>query len=494
MLLYIIPFVLLLVVAIVLKKRESSNNDAGTGKTNKATNKKTAKKNVAKTARSSQRQSTEVVETPVVAQEKFVEISSDLKQKIENLIKEKNYSAAEAQINLALNQDNRQHSLYLYLLDIHLAQKDDFAVNQLIQFIGSLGLEDILKQAEEKRALVSTQKIDAIEFEPSTTPVIPATAAPIEKSPVSSDAFDSLVDVKTQTNNSFDLLQNEYSPSTKTEATPSLDLDFTAPSETPTTPVPDLDFAPSPAPTTLDFTPSPAPAIEVAQPTEASTEVADLDFTLAPVEKKDSTEQSTAHEALDFSFGLDTTTPSIPEPVTENTVTTDSAPLEFSFDLSPQTTETTPTPVAEASPQTPDHSPTEMLTEFKMDFDTPTQEAPSVEPSSPTLEFKLDNTDLEDKPNFSFDAAEPSPVELAPQTIETLHTTDTLSFSTDDPLTQAFPELLEINELALNLDLAEQYIDLGAYASAREILSQNADQFSPAQREQSQSLLNRIAS
>lgn len=491
MLLYIIPFVLLLVVAIVLKKRESSNNDAGTGKTNKATNKKTAKKNVAKTARSSQRQSTEVVETPVVAQEKFVEISSDLKQKIENLIKEKNYSAAEAQINLALNQDNRQHSLYLYLLDIHLAQKDDFAVNQLIQFIGSLGLDDILKQAEEKRALVSTQKIDAIEFEPSTTPVIPVTAAPIEKSPVSSDAFDSLVDVKTQTNNSFDLLQNEYSPSTKTEATPSLDLDFTAPSETPTTPVPDLDFAPSPAPTTLDFTPSSAPTIEVAQPTEASTEVADLDFTLAPVEKKDSAEQSTAHEALDFSFGLDTTTPSTPEPVTENTVTTDSAPLEFSFDLSPQTT---PTPVAEASPQTPDHSPTEMLTEFKMDFDAPTQEAPSVEASSPTLEFKLDNTDLEDKPNFSFDAAEPSPVELAPQTIETLHTTDTLSFSTDDPLTQAFPELLEVNELALNLDLAEQYIDLGAYASAREILSQNADQFSPAQREQSQSLLNRIAS
>ncbi|MDM1763998.1 MULTISPECIES: FimV/HubP family polar landmark protein [unclassified Acinetobacter] len=463
MLLYIIPFVLLLVVAIVLKKRESSNNDAGTGKTNKATNKKTAKKNVAKTARSSQRQSTEVVETPVVAQEKFVEISSDLKQKIENLIKEKNYSAAEAQINLALNQDNRQHSLYLYLLDIHLAQKDDFAVNQLIQFIGSLGLEDILKQAEEKRALVSTQKIDAIEFEPSTTPVIPVTAAPIEKSPVSSDAFDSLVDVKTQTNNSFDLLQNEYSPSTKTEA----------------------------APTTLDFTPSSAPTIEVAQPTEVSTEVADLDFTLAPVEKKDSAEQSTAHEALDFSFGLDTTTPSTPEPVTENTVTTDSTPLEFSFDLSPQTT---PTPVAEASPQTPDRSPTEMLTEFKMDFDAPTQEAPSVEASSPTLEFKLDHTNLEDKPSFSFDAAEPSPVELAPQTIETLHTTDTLSFSTDDPLTQAFPELLEVNELALNLDLAEQYIDLGAYASAREILSQNADQFSPTQREQSQSLLNRIAS
>ncbi len=89
-------------------KPESSKNQAGTGKKNKATNKKTAKKNVAKTARSSQRQSTEVVETPVVAQETFVEISSDLKQKIENLIKEKNYSAAEAQINLALNQDNRQ--------------------------------------------------------------------------------------------------------------------------------------------------------------------------------------------------------------------------------------------------------------------------------------------------------------------------------------------------------------------------------------------------
>ena len=487
MLLYIIPFILLLVVAIVLKKRENSNKEVSSGKTNKTTNKKTAKKNVAKTARTSQHQTTEIVEESVVAQEKFVEISTELKQKIENLIKEKNYSTAEAQINLALNQDQRQHTLYLYLLDLHLAQKDDFAVNQLIQFINSLGLENILRQAEEKRALVTTQKTDAIEFESSTLPVVTPSTTPIAKNPVSADAFDSLVDVKTETNHSFDLLQNEYS-STRTKTETPTPLEFNTSNETSTTtPIPDLDFAPS-QPKSLE-TPT--------QPTETVTEVSDLDFTLAPLDKKDDTAPTATHEALDFSFGLDTNIPTAPAPATENNVATDAAPLEFSFDLSPQSTETTSAPVVEAEPQTPDDSTTENLTEFKMEFDTPAKEVTQQEiiSTAPTLEFKLDTLELEDQSSSAhLDESEQRPIEPAPQSLEALQTTDTLSFTAHDPLTLAFPELLKMNEIALNLDLAEQYIDLGAYASAREILNQNTEQFSPAQREQSQNLLNRIAS
>ncbi len=39
-----------------------------------------------------------------------------------------------------------------------------------------------------------------------------------------------------------------------------------------------------------------------------------------------------------------------------------------------------------------------------------------------------------------------------------------------DPLVQSFPQLNEVNEIHLNLELAEQYIQLGAFEAAREIL------------------------
>ena len=63
-----------------------------------------------------------------------------------------------------------------------------------------------------------------------------------------------------------------------------------------------------------------------------------------------------------------------------------------------------------------------------------------------------------------------------------------------DPLVQSFPALSEVSEIQLNLELAEQYIYLGAYESARLLLSQNEEEYSPEQRLTSQNLLNRIAS
>ena len=54
-------------------------------------------------------------------------LSAETRKKIEGLIQERNFFAAEAQINQALNRDNSQHELYLLLLDIHILQKDDFA-------------------------------------------------------------------------------------------------------------------------------------------------------------------------------------------------------------------------------------------------------------------------------------------------------------------------------------------------------------------------------
>ena len=64
----------------------------------------------------------------------------------------------------------------------------------------------------------------------------------------------------------------------------------------------------------------------------------------------------------------------------------------------------------------------------------------------------------------------------------------------NDPLVQSFPELVEVNEIELNLELAAQYIKLGAYDAAREILTEKEAEFSSAQRQQADQLLNQIAS
>ncbi|MFW1858533.1 hypothetical protein [Acinetobacter defluvii] len=471
MLLYIIPFILLLVVAIVLKKREASQQDNKANK--KVSNKKSAKKNVAKTARTSQRQQTQVVEEPVAIQETVIEVNKDLKQKIETLIKEKNYSAAEAQINLALNQDNRQHALYLDLLDIHIAQKDEFAVNQLIQHLHSLGLTEVAHQAEQKHAQFSTQEVEVIEFKSEAiTPV-----SDNKTSTVSTAAFDSLINPEQQaksTAHSFDLLQDEYTSTTKTETQESLKTNELAPQSV------DLEFSSS--------TSTEAPATPVQETSTA--EPAVLEFNLAELKQEPETPQS--HEALDFSFGLDTTVPTSPTAETEKNLSStqedNTAPLEFSFDAIAPVTE----PIVE-EPHT-----TETLTEFKLDLEAPvipTVPEPAVsEPNTtaPSVDFKLDSPTLDPQPSFSFDLSEPQTQDLA---FESQTDTPIVSNSTStDPLAQAFPALLTTNEIRLNLELAEQYIELGAYDAARQLLAQNQEGYSAEQKQHSENLLNRIAS
>ncbi len=63
-----------------------------------------------------------------------------------------------------------------------------------------------------------------------------------------------------------------------------------------------------------------------------------------------------------------------------------------------------------------------------------------------------------------------------------------------DPLVQSFPQLSEVNEIQLNLELAEQYIQLGAFEAARKILVEQEPNYSTEQRQQVEQLLSRIAS
>lgn len=439
MLLYVIPFILLLVVAIVLKKREDANKEnTSSNASAKNNNKKTAKKNVARTARSttSQRQ-TAVVKEEVIITQTAKPLNPELKANIEKLISNKNYSSAEAKINQALNQDNAQHELYLYLVDIHLAQKDELAVNQLVNHIRSLGLDEIVTQAEEKqKAAQAESPIESIAFEPtrSNTPETKTNHA----------AFDALIDHSATPDQANQVAEQQT-----------------------------LNNAP-------EFNTSGGRDSRENQNDSLKEQVQPLEFNLDSITQKDTT------PTADFSFEA-------PAPVEEKKAE-NIAPLEFSF-----TQTETATPVVNDQPVE------EISTEFKLDFAEPLVTPTVIEEEttvthSNELEFKFTpNEEVETQPTFSFDLDQKTEqVEVASPTLnfETTPTTTEIGATVDsnDPLVQSFPELAQTDEIQLDLDLAQQYIDLGAYASARELLSQNESQYTAEQRQLSQTLLNRIAS
>lgn len=424
MLLYVIPFVLLLVVAIVLKKREDANKENNSTSAKKANNKKTAKKNVARTARTTQRQHTNVVEDTVVLKQEAKPLSSDLKQSIEKLIHEKNYFSAEAKINQALNQDNSQHELYLYLLDVHLAQKDEFAVNQLINHIRSLGLNEIVEQAEARQKAAQVDKpIESIAYQ-STTPISQETK--------DTTAFDALIGNADVSSKPAPEVQHPVSDTLEFSALSTVET----PKDAPQAPVQSLEF-------TLE-TPNKEQTFEpVAAVEEAPAEtVAPLEFSFTPNQVESSVEKPTEiAPEFKLDFAEPTLTPVVEEPVLEELKPSH----EAEFKLTPSETETQPS--------------------FSFDLDQKTETIEQEVPVAPT---------------FNLDTSGPATVAI--------------SAEVNDPLVKSFPELAEVNEIQLNLDLAQQYIHLGAYASARELLTQDETAYTPQQRQQSQTLLNQIAS
>ena len=187
---------------------------------------------------------------------------------------------------------------------------------------------------------------------------------------------------------------------------------------------------------------------------------------------KEPTKSAEELKPLDFgSLSLEST-PAQPA----ETAAAEIQPLDFSFNLD---TAPTTTPEAEISPPAVDERP-----EFTFDFS-----------SESTAEA------AKDIPAFSFDTVSPSEAIVE----ETPAIKPNLSFSLDsnapantvdqsDPLVQSFPQLNEVNEIHLNLELAEQYIQLGAFEAAREILVEQEPNYSTEQRQQVEQLLSRIAS
>ena len=411
----IVLLVVVLVVAVVLKKRGDNQGNTASKKGASKTAKTAATKKVSRTTLAREEQE--------AAPQSTNPIPDSLRQKLEQQIQSGNYQTAEAQINQALKQDNTQHELYLFLLDIHLAQKDDFAVDQLIKHVHALKLEDIAKAAEAKhREYERNRQPDSIEFSPShfQQPHTPA-AIPVQNHTADFDAL-----VQTPAKQSFDDLQSEYSTPAEQE-----------------------------------------------KPVEQAPEVQPLDFNFS-FEQKESAEPSPVAEPvetkeqqqpLEFSFNLE---PSTTSPAVEETKTIESKP-ELNFDLSS---------LEVGSNQT--ESKSEDIPAPGLDF--------NFEPS----ENKLETPPAAEKTEFTFDVTE-TVTQTEPKTafIEPVPQTPATG---NDPLAQSFPDLQQLDEAQLNLELAEQYIELGAYESARELLKNSQALLNAEQQQRSEKLLNKIAS
>ncbi|MFX2141962.1 hypothetical protein [Acinetobacter baumannii] len=327
--LYVIPFIILLVVAVILKKRENSQKQEATSPKN--INRKSGKKASAKSSKSSREKTkAKVIEenTPAIPQSNPV--PEALRHNIQQLIQEKQFSAAEAQVNQALKKDNTQHELYLLLLEIHIAQKDEFAIQQLISHIRSLGLNEIAAQAETRqKEYESSRQPDAIDFPQAQT----------YKEPKNKDTtaqFDELTTSSSET--SFDDLQKDYPPVKQEPAVEIEPLEF------------NFSFEQTSA---TENTNQPAQQPELSS-TQETNELADLEFSfdLAPLhgteEKSQVVEvkadQENSINALDFNLDLNPSSsetksvqqaPSLDEiklieqaPLEATSI----APLEFSLD------------------------------------------------------------------------------------------------------------------------------------------------------------------
>ena len=407
--------VVVLVVAVVLKKRGDNQSNTASKKGASKTAKTAATKKVSRTTLAREEQE--------AAPQSTNPIPDSLRQKLEQQIQSGNYQTAEAQINQALKQDNTQHELYLFLLDLHLAQKDDFAADQLIKHVHALKLEDIAKAAEAKhREYERNRQPDSIEFSPShfQQPHTPA-ASPVQNNTADFDAL-----VQTPAKQSFDDLQSEYS-------TP-------AEQEKPAEQVPEVQ--------PLDFNFS-FEQKESAEPSPVA----------EPVETKEQ------QQPLEFSFNLE---PSTTSPAVEETKTVESKP-ELNFDLSS---------LEVGSNQTETKS--EDIPAPGLDFNfEPSENKLETPPAAEKIEFTFDVTETvtQTEPKTAF-------IEPAPQAPAT----------GNDPLAQSFPDLQQLDEAQLNLELAEQYIELGVYESARELLKNSQALLNAEQQQRSEKLLNKIAS
>ncbi|WP_288417354.1 hypothetical protein [uncultured Acinetobacter sp.] len=371
--LYVIAFIFLLVVAIILKKRQDQKKAPHSSKVQ------------APIAQGHEH----VHHAPFAVAESLVPATIDpnIQDRIEQLIEIGHLSAAEALINQTLNRDPSRHHFYFYLLDLHLRQQDELGVKQLLQNLEQRQLHEVL--AEVQVRYQAAQKKPAPTETPSTNIVTPSNQTPIP---------DVVVEHKVDTTISPPQ-QPTPEPQPILEANQALEFKLN-------TPVP-------PTPVQVNVEPASVPKVSTPEAEQPAKQ----------------TEQQTAPAAVEL---------------TNTASTLPLAPMDD----------------AAATAQASSSSST-----------SPASSTPQV------IFAELDGAEAESEA-LSPETTIATPVTIKPQ----------------DPLVKAFPELADIDEVQLDLDLAQQYIELGAFESACILLEKNDARFNQEQRDLSKKLLNRIAS
>ena len=169
--------------------------------------------------------------------------------------------------------------------------------------------------------------------------------------------------------------------------------------------------------------------------------------------------------------------------------------MDFDAPVAPATEESAPVtaPELEFKLEAPATPAVEEVVPQDLDFKL---DVPASEPAAlPTLDLNFDLPVADTIHSPTTETAAPLQLDSAPVAApQVQETASETALTSTDPLAQSFPQVLTVNDAELNLELAERYIDLGAYDSARRLLAQNQDQYSASQRELSAQLLNRMAS
>lgn len=208
--------------------------------------------------------------------------------------------------------------------------------------------------------------------------------------------------------------------------------------------------------------------------------------------------------ALDFNLNTPTPVPSGVHEVdfqpSSSQSNTDASTLDFQLDQAPATESEAPTvdfkldtaqsnidveaPTLDFNIEVPkEEKPANEGLSFNLD-------TPTAEPTAtPSFDFSLDSitpATTSDNLNFTDEkTAEPEP--------QTSSSASTGYADANDPIVQSFSELSEVNPVDLDIQLAEQYIRLGAIDAAKSLLTANHEAPSAQQLEKIESLMQKIA-
>ncbi|SDB98511.1 hypothetical protein [Acinetobacter boissieri] len=531
MLIYIIPCIILLAVALFLKKREQANkDDSADNKSRKVKEKPSkVKKETVKTAEVTEK--TPVDDVTQITKKQQENFSATF-AKIQALIDAKNFSVAEAQINQELNKNPEQHQLYLLLAQVYREQDDEIATKQLIGHLKQLKLFDIVENIENEYAAAQRQKKEEAEKRialAAATATVATTALNNDEPTTAKENKASEAEHTTQTTKETtqDTQQHvestinleEKEPTTHHQVNETISQDDVKNQQNETNS--EKDFSALEFYTTDEEHEKSSPTTnEVEHQNHSQPSVSDQTPEKTHEIKTSQTDSVQNHETdlADFEFSANLSNEEVdytPKPTQAKT-----QDLDLDFNFNEEHTETKP--VVQDSqdgthldfvlePETQTNKPTQHTdettdTESNRSFNYSTQSR-----SVGTLEsIQLDTMPVFDDSAASHHAQE-KPVEkpdtdipldftFEPEVHETVPSITPVpdqiieeSASTDVLLNQ-FDELKHLDEAKLNIDLATEYVTIGEYERAQQLLSASHIEFSETQKVKVEQLLNKMAS